>query len=218
MRSGAGALPGGLTMERRDNYRIQAQHAKRYFLGYDQQKLIRKLELQADDRYLYVEMLCKLHRIDRGTGDIQKQEGENWVAADSHSEVMTLLDLVCDSREDRFISGRWKQMQAFGLMFHQNLLEDGADPFAQMLEKDPEGLVRACKALKGVPMDCGDISFAVELFDGLRVWLQFWAGDEEFPAKVRWLWDENALMYLKYETMYFAIGLLRQRIRELMGR
>ena len=34
---------------------------------------------------------------------------------------------------------------------------------------------------------------------------------------LRLLWDENALMYLKYETMYFAVGLLRQRFRELMG-
>ena len=205
-------------MERRDNYKIQAQQAKQYFLGYDQEGLIRKLGLQADDRYLYDELLCKLHRIDRRTGDIQKQEGACWVAADSHAEVMTLLDLICDSREDRFISGRWKQMKDFGLMFHQNLLEDGVDAFAEMLGNDPEGAVRACKALGGVPMKGGDISYAVELFDGLRVWLQFWEGDEEFPARVRWLWDENALMYLKYETMYFAVGLLRQRIRELMGR
>ena len=205
-------------MERRDNYRTQARNAKRYFLGYDQELLIRKLGLRADDRYLYVEMLCKPHRIHRETGDIQKQEGEAWEAADSHAEVMTLLDLVCDSREDRCISGRWKQMQAFGLMFHQNLLEDGVDAFAELLGRDPQGAVRACKALGGVPMQGGDISYALELFDGLRVWMQFWAGDEEFPARIRWLWDENALMYLKYETMYFAVGLLRQRIRELMSR
>lgn len=203
-------------MERRDNYQIQAQNAKRYFLGYDQEILIRKLGLQSDDRYLYTEVLCQLHRINRQTGDIQRQDGEAWVAADSHAEVMTLLDLVCDSREDRHISGRWKQMQAFGLMFHQNLLEDGVDAFAQLLEKDPEGAARACEALRGVPMRGGDISCALELFDGLRVWLQFWAGDEEFPARIRWLWDENALMYLKYETMYFAVGMLRRRIRELM--
>lgn len=204
-------------MKRQDNYQIQAQQAKRYFLGYDQSALIRKLDLQADGQYLYVSLLSRLHRISRENGDIQKLEGTLWVDADSHAEVMTLLDLVCDSREDRHISGRWKQMQAFGLMFHQNLLEDGVDAFAQMLGNDPQGAMRVCKALGGVPMKGGDISYALELFDGLRVWLQFWAGDEEFPARVRWLWDENALMYLKYETMYFAVGLLRQRIRELMA-
>lgn len=205
-------------MERRDNYRTQAQQAQRYFLGYDQSILIRKLGLQADDTYLYVNLLCKPYRIDRRTGEMEKQDGSIWVDANSHGEVMTALDLICDSREDRWVSGRWKQMQAFGLMFHQNLLEDARDTFAERLQRDPDGLRRACETLGGIRMDCGDVSYALELFDGLRVWLQFWEGDEEFPAKVRWLWDENALMYLKYETMYFAVGILRERIRELMDR
>ena len=65
-------------------------------------------------------------------------------------------------------------------------------------------------------MHQGDVSFAFELFDGLRIWLQFWEGDEEFPPRLRFLWDENALQYLKYETMYFAVPLLLQRIRENM--
>ena len=46
--------------------------------------------------------------------------------------------------------------------------------------------------------------------------VQLWFGDEEFPASLRYLWDENALMYLKYETMYFARALLLRRIREKM--
>ena len=204
-------------MERKDNYRIQLEQAKKLFLGYDQETLIEKMKLVSDETYLYPRLLGSRYRIHRITADFQRQKWEVWVDANSHSEVMTLLDLVCDSREDRHLSGRWKQMQAFGLMFHQNLLEDGVDAFAELLDGDPQGAVRACRALGGVPMGSGDISYALELFDGLRVWLQFWAGDEEFPARVRWLWDENALMYLKYETMYFAVGLLRQRIRELMG-
>ena len=205
-------------MELKDNYQLQAQQAQQYFLRYDQDALIKKLGLQWDAQYFYVNLIGNTYRICRKNGTQQKREGTAWVDANSHREVMTLLDLVCDSREDRHISGRWKQMQAFGLMFHQNLLEDGVDAFAELLGRDPQGAVRACKALGGVPMQGGDISYALELFDGLRVWLQFWAGDEEFPARIRWLWDENALMYLKYETMYFAVGLLRQRIRELMSR
>lgn len=55
------------------------------------------------------------------------------------------------------------------------------------------------------------------MFEDLSVWMQFWQGDEEFPARLRWLWDENALMYLKYETMYYAVELLEDRLLQHPG-
>ena len=39
--------------------------------------------------------------------------------------------------------------------------------------------------------------------------------EEEDPL-LRLLWDENALMYLRYETMHYAKGLLLQKIRKTM--
>lgn len=203
-------------MERTNNYQLQAQQAKRYFLRYDQQQLTDKLKLHADKEYLYTTMLCKPYRIHRATGDIQRRDGDHWADANTHAEVMTLLDLVCDSRPDRCLSCKWQNMQSFGLMFHQNLLEDQRDPFAEAVQADMNGFRHACLALSGEPIQSGDISFAIELFDGLAIGVQFWEGDDEFAPRIRYLWDENALMYLKYETMYFAVDLLRQRLLELM--
>ena len=54
------------------------------------------------------------------------------------------------------------------------------------------------------------------IFEDLPVVVQLWLGDEEFPPNLRLLWDENALMYLKYETMHFAKGLLLQKIWKAM--
>ena len=203
-------------MSRPNNYLIQAQQAKERFLTYDQEGLIAKLGLAFDDDYLYVPMLGQRYRLARKNGDLERQVGESWADANSFGEVMTLLDLVCDSREGRFLAGRWKNMSAFGLMFHQNLLEGVRDPWAERFEQDPEGFRRACTALKGWALDIGDIAYAIEVFDGLELVLQLWFGDEEFPASLRFLWDENALMYIKYETMYYAKGLLLERIGELM--
>ena len=203
-------------MERKDNYAIQAALARQRFLEYDQQALIRKLKLRHDSDYLYTAMLGEAYRIHRKTGDIQRQFYGSWIDANSFGETLTLLDLVCDSRPDRFISGRWKQMQSFGLMFHQNLLEGNRDPWADRFQQDPEGLRKACLALGGQPLPQGDVAYAIELFDGLRIGVQLWFGDEEFPASLRLLWDENSLLYLKYETMWFAKGLLLTRIREEM--
>ena len=203
-------------MERTNNYLIHAQQAKDRFTTYEQEVLIEKLHLSHDDNYLYTTMLSEHYRIHRKTGDICRKTDTGWVEANSYEEVMTLLDLVCDSREDRFLTGRWKNMTDFGLMFHRNLLEGKADPWADLFESDPEGFRKACLSLGGKPMTWGDISYAIELFDGLSVLVQLWFGDEEFPAGLRLLWDENALMYIKYETMYFAKGLLLQKLKERM--
>ena len=201
-------------MERKDNYLIQAAQAKQTFLRYDQQKLIEKLKLRSDEQYLYTALLSQPYRIHRKTADLQRLEHSIWTDANSHSEVMTLLDLICDSREDRYLRCRWKNMQSFGLQFHQNLLEDQRDPYAERFNADPEAFRSACEALHGSPLPTGDVAYAIEVFDGLPIAIQLWLGDEEFPPRLRFLWDENALMYLKYETMYFAKDLLLRRLME----
>lgn len=203
-------------MKRTDNYLIQAQQAKAWFLTYDQQTLIDKLRLEADEQFLYTSLLHSPYRICRATGDLERLERGAWVDANSYEEVMTLLDLVCDSQENRYLSGKWKNMSAFGLMFHQNLLENVRDPWAEKFQKDLDGFRRACLALGGTPLPSGDAAYAIELFDGLPIAVQLWLGDEDFPANLRLLWDENAKMYIRYETMFFARALLLRAIAEEM--
>jgi len=202
-------------MVRRDNYRIQADQAKRHFLTYDQQALIEKFPLEADENYLYMTLLSQPYRLCRKTGSPERFSRDRWIDGNSFEEVMTLLDLLCDSREDRCLAGQLQSMQTFGLRFHQNLLET-RDLFAEQIDRNPHSFRRACEGLGGQPIPHCDMGYAVELFDGLTAAIQFWHSDEEFPARVRWLWDGNALQYLKYETMYFAIGLIKKRITEAM--
>lgn len=201
-------------MEKRDNYKIQAAQARERFLTYDQQSLIRKFRMKADAEYLYTRMLATPYRISRTTGDLQRQAGNDWQDANTYNEVMTLLDLLCDSRDDRWISGRWKNMQSFGLQFHRNLLEDARDPLAELFDREPDRLLRAMERLGAERISGGDYGYAVELFDGLCIGILFWHGDEEFAPRLRFVWDENALMYIRYETMYFALGLLREKLRQ----
>ena len=202
-------------MARTDNYLKQAAQAKAYFLTYDQEALIRKLNLTHDEDYLYPVFFSQTYRLSRKTGDLARQGGQGWEDANTHGEVMTLLDLICDSREDRFVSGKWKDMAQFGHAFHQNLLEE-RDPLAEACQERPEVFRRWCEALGGKSMPTGDIAYSIEVFDGLPLMIQLWFGDEDFPARARLLWDENALMYLKYETMYFAREVLLSRLKREM--
>ena len=202
-------------MARTDNYLKQAAQAKAYFLTYDQEALIRKLNLTHDEDYLYPVFFSQTYRLSRKTGDLARQGKHGWEDANTHGEVMTLLDLICDSRKDRFVSGKWKDMAQFGHTFHQNLLEE-RDPLAEACQERPEVFRRWCEALGGKPMPTGDIAYSIEVFDGLPLMIQLWFGDEDFPARARLLWDENALMYLKYETMYFAREVLLSRLKREM--
>ena len=202
-------------MERRDNYAITAARVRQLFAEYDQQALARKVGAKLDEEYFYVDFLSEPCRIHRLTGDISRFHGDAWVEANSFGEVLTLMDLVCDSREDRHPSGNWKNMRDFGHGFHQQLLEK-RDPWADRFQEQPEAFAKACEALGGEKYPRGDVAYSVPVFDDLRLLIQLWFGDEEFPAQLRYLWDENALQYLKYETMFYAVPLVLKRIQEQM--
>lgn len=196
-----------------DNYVIQLQNAQKFFLTYDQEKLIRKFRLKADDAFVYLTMFSTPYRLNRRTGGLERHK-EDWEDANTFGEVMTLLDILCDSRDDRYLTGKWVSTQMFGKYFHSGLLEPTFDELADAFDKNPGALEQACKALGGRPIQGGDEAWAVEVMDGLEIGIFFWHADEEFPAQIRFFWDENALMYIKYETMHYTLGYLRSLLKQ----
>lgn len=196
-----------------DNYLLQLQSAQKLFLSYDQEALIRKLRLDADENYIYIPMLASSYRLCRRTGRLERKK-DAWVDANTFGEVMVLLDILCDSREDRCLSGQWQSTQQFGKLFHTSLLEPKEDPFATGFDKRPGLLRQVCLSLGGRAISGGDEAYAVPLMDGLEIGIFFWHADEEFPAQIRFFWDANALQYIRYETMHYALGLLKSRLRE----
>ncbi len=203
-------------MEKRDNYALAAAQARALFLGRDHGALFRKLGLPENPEYLPARMLGCDYRISLTTGDITRREGENWVAANSFAESLTLLDLVCDSSPHRFATGRWKNMLAFGAHVHRGLLEGTRDETAEYFAAHMARFCAACEALGGTKLPQGDAAYAIPVFEDLNLGIQLWLGDEEFPDAIKIMWDENALLYLKYETMYYAKGLLLERLKRMM--
>jgi len=202
--------------EKRDNYKLQVQQAKKHFLTYDQQELINRCCLRFDEAYFYVKFLAEDYRIYRKTGDMERLHRGCWIDGNGFGEVMTVLDWLCDSRADRYITGRWINVVTHGHYFHGNLQEDTANPNAILFDQNHSAFAAACENMGGEPMPGADVSYAIELIDGLRVMVQLWHGDEEFAPRLRCLWDENTTRYIRYETTWYAVGLLMQRIRENM--
>ena len=196
-----------------NNYLIQAAQAQARFLTYDQQKLIGKFGLEADETYLYANLLWRRYRICRSTGCMEYSTGDGWADGNSYDEVMTLLDLICDSREDRWCTGCLASMASFGRLFYRSSSEDKPDPAAHWIQENLSAFREAC-ARFGTPIPGGDLGFSFELFDGLKLGLHFWEGDEEFVPRLCFLWDENALQYLRFETMHMAVSLLLAMLKE----
>lgn len=199
----------------RDNYQLQAAQAKKHFLTYDQQELIRRCRLRFDEDYFYIRFLSHPYRICRKTGDMERRGGDAWTDANSFGEVMTILDWLCDSRSDRYITGRWVNIVSQGPAFHRQLQQE-RDPDAERFSGSPEAFCAACQSLGGEKQPGADIAYAIELVDGLRILVQLWHADEDFPAKLQLMWDENVTRYIRYETTWYAAGFLLGRIRELM--
>lgn len=199
-----------------DNYALQAAQAKKRFLTYDQQELIARCRLRFDETYFYITFLSEPYRIHRQSGDMERLRDGVWVDANSFAEVMTILDWLCDSRQDRYICGRWINVVSHGHYFHSGLQEEKEDPNARLFSEKAEIFAAACRDLCGEAHSGADVSYAIELVDGLKVLVQLWHGDEEFSPRLRCLWDENTQRYLRYETTWYAVGLLMRRIREKM--
>lgn len=72
-------------------------------------------------------------------------------------------------------------------------------------------------ALGGRREGRGDVAFRLYPFPFLPVLFQFWSSDEDFPASLTILWDENTLDFVRYETTYYIAGHLLRRLLELMG-
>ena len=197
-----------------NNYEKQAMQAKKLFLTYDQQELIVRCRLKYDEKYFYIRFLGEQCRVCRASGDMECLRGGVWEDGNQFNRVMTVLDWLCDSKRDRFITGQWINILSCGHNFHTGLQENEDDPLARFFDEDPRRFHEACQALGGEQVSGGDIAYAIELVDSLKICVQLWHGDEEFSPRLRLLWDRNALQYIRYETTWYAAGLLLSMLKK----
>ena len=203
-------------MERRNNYAIQAEQARKLFCAHDLDAVARAHGLRTDADFLYLHLLSEDYRVSRSSGHIARREGEAWLPADGFDETLTIFDLLCDAKPGRHAAGTWKTTLDFGGQVHRGLLEnEKPDALELLYDKDPARLRAACETLGGEALPGADVSYALPFFEDLRIAVQFWHGDEEFSPRLRFLWDAAADQYLRYETMYYALSLLRTRLQAL---
>ena len=200
-------------IQKRDNYAIQAEEARLRFLTYDQSAM----PVPMDGEYLYLRFCGSDYRVCRADGHLFRRVGENWLSADSHGEVLTVYDYLCDAKPGRAPAREPVSMAHLGGHVHTNLAA-ASGSLERAIDRAPDDFRRACEALGGTAAPGGDVCYDLDLFPDLPGGLRFWHADEDFPPSLDLLWDRNTLQFLRYETTWFAAGVLRGRLREEMGR
>ncbi len=199
--------------ERRNNYTLMAERARALFLTFDQPAMCDRLGLPMTESEIPVRFLGEELRIRRADGRVLRPDGSE---AGFHA-VLSVYDALARSNSPR-LSGEFVPTAALhGIRGTHAVHENLHSPAAQRFAGRADALAAALRALGGQPWGKGDVSCILDVFDFFPVCVRFWDADEEFPASLQFLWDANALDFLHYETLWYVMDALIERIIAAAG-
>ncbi|MCQ2510832.1 MAG: DUF3786 domain-containing protein [Lachnospiraceae bacterium] len=211
------------------NYDIFKMDALKRFLTYEQAPLIRRLNLDADERYIYITFCGRYYRIGRTEPlmeyrNVWQADGSSCDAADAWKEadanaVLTICDLLCHTEEPVLVSGTFTTLEGLNRVKAGSgtILGEGFYGKTERFFNDHvRELAAACEVLGGVPMGKGDVAYRIPLFGSLALQISFYEADDEFPAKLTFFLDKDICKYLFYETLWYMIGFVMDTLKEII--
>ncbi len=201
------------------NYEITKRRAGKEFLRYDQQKMIEKFHLEHDGNYLYLTFVARRYRIGRTDGLAEWKDAKTGAYTEAgFNEALTIYDVLCDAQENCAPAGEFVNMGSLSkIQGSSHALGDSLfGAWEKRFDHQDSRLAAACEKLGGIRYPKGDVAYQIPLFSFLPVVFQFWDSDEEFPASMQILTDRNILQFMRYETVWYALSHLLERIGEEM--
>ena len=202
------------------NYDSQVDVGRRIFLEYDQERLIHKFLLDADEQWICLKYMNTLCRISRISGQIDELCDNVWTECRSFNTVMTIYDLLC-YHQGPAAPVLYDQWCTVGNFIITGVQDTGTftKKYAAYFDGRVEKLRTACARL-GSTAEQGragaDVTCRIPVTHFFPVLLQFWQSDDEFPPQVQLMWDRNANSFLHFETTFYLQGDLLERLRKLM--
>ena len=198
------------------NYDLQVDIAKRIFMEYDHQRLIRKFGLEADAAWIYLTYLNTPCRISRENGGVEELIDGEWRECRCYDTVMTIYDILCHHKGDvaPVLSGQWCTVGHF-IVTGITQADGFARKYARVFDGHCGALRQACEGMGGEllpPMAGADVTCCFWATPFFPVLLQFWEGDEDFPPKLMLLWDSSTPSFLHFETTFYLQGDLMERL------
>lgn len=195
------------------NFERMREEARAIFNKVDPGVIRSRLPIKWDEDYYYINYLGETFRVSVRDGDITRTDGSRALPY----EAVILYDALAHSNTKPFLRGRWTLLV--------NLKGTIAAGHAQTLTHYQENqefngkadrLKEICRELGGREAGHGDVSYVIPVFDFFPFWLQFWDGDDEFPASLTFKWDENSLDFFYFETLeYMARDIKKKMVKML---
>ena len=183
---------------RQSNYDQVIENWRLKFLEMDQEELIRKFQLEADEEFLYIIYFSKRFRIDRKNGFIT-EDGKS----PGFDTVMNIYNTFYYSAAHPVASGNLvafrqvKRVYPFEAAYRRTIISRLQELFAGKTEE----LRKACEALGGTLLPQGDVGYVLPVFPFLNIAVLFWDKDEEFEAQANILFDSEITEFMHEENV-----------------
>lgn len=183
---------------RQSNYDQVIENWRLKFLEMDQEELIRKFQLEADEEFLYIIYFSKRFQIDRKNGFIT-EDGKS----PGFDTVMNIYNTFYYSAAHPVASGNLvafrqvKRVYPFEAAYRRTIIFRLQELFAGKTEE----LRKACEALGGTLLPQGDVGYVLPVFPFLNIAVLFWDKDEEFEAQANMLFDSEITEFMHEENV-----------------
>lgn len=187
------------------------------FAGFDPSRIAKILGLTCDPDYLYIKYFGRDYRLNLKLGRIEKKyDGpyddfhdpdkvpyeKGWHGTVFANEAMSIYHILFYTKDDPKLSGNWVQNASLDPRHVRHPQEDVL--FNDFIKHFPGGtgeLKTACERSGGIPViSKADLCFMFYPFPRIPLQLNYWEADEDFPAQVKVLVDENITDYVHIET------------------
>lgn len=174
------------------------------------------LDVASSDDAFFLNFLNEPYKIYKKTGAVMHVGDNEEEACTKPHTVLAILDMLCSAKPFE-LSGEWCRIAYFSPYVDMGSKGEAAlmATCGTHFQNNPQLLLDACKQLGGTAYavnKSADISYKINLFDFFPVIVQFWEADDEFPAQINTLWDKNTLDYLLFETIFYALTCLFERL------
>lgn len=115
--------------------------------------------------------------------------------------------------KDVLLDGRWVSAKEFasGPLFFRGPHEMPDGKIKELYGQNKDGFVAACQQLGGSQVEGGDVAYELPVFPRLPVRMILWLKDDEFPARLTYLFDRTANVHLLLDGIW-SVGKLLETL------